>query len=163
MRRANPLHRRVLAKGEDGSVLILVPTLVLVLVVLAAIAVDSAVVFLGQRQLGDAAAAAANDTASALSDSAFYRAGSVSLDPTVARRVADASLAAQDHSSVTIDGPVDVKVDGRQVCVSLTGRVNAIFGRAIPGIPHATTVRARATATPAGDRGTTVQHRLLCQ
>jgi uncharacterized membrane protein len=142
--------------------LILVPTLVLVLVVLAAIAVDSAVVFLGQRQLGDAAAAAAKDAASALSDPSFYRAGSVSLDPTVARRVADASVAAQDRSGVSIDGPVDVQVAGRQVCVSLTGHVEAIFGRAIPGVPHATTVRARATASAAGDRGTVVQPRSLC-
>jgi hypothetical protein len=142
--------------------LILVPTLVLVLVVLAAIAVDSAVVFLGQHQLDDAAAAAAHDAASALSDPGFYRSGSVDLDPTVARRMADASVAAQDRSGVTIDGPVDVQVEGRQVCVSLTGHVEAIFGRAIPGVPHATTVRARATATAAGDRGTTVEHRSLC-
>jgi Flp pilus assembly protein TadG len=140
----------------------LVPALVLVLVVLAAIAVDSAVVFLGERQLGDTAAAAANDAVSALSDPSFYRAGNVDLDPTAARRVADASVAAQDHSGVTIDGPVEVQVEGRQVCVSLTGHVDAIFGRAIPGVPHATTVRARATATAAGDRGTTVQHRSLC-
>ena len=142
--------------------MILVPALVLVLVVLAAIAVDSAVVFLGQRQLGDAAAAAANDAASALSDPSFYRAGSVDLDPIVARRVADASVAAQDHSGFTINGPVDVQVEGRQVCVSLTGRVEAIFGRAIPGVSHVATVRARATATAAGDRGTAVQHRSLC-
>ncbi len=142
--------------------LMLVPALVLVLVVLAAIAVDSAAVFLGQRQLGDAAAAAANDAASALSDQSFYRAGTVDLDPTVARRVADASLAAQDHSGVTIDGPAEVQVAGRQVCVSLTGHVEAIFGRAVPGVPHTTTVHARATATAAGDQGTSVQHRSLC-
>jgi uncharacterized membrane protein len=142
--------------------LILVPTLVLVLVVLAAIAVDSATVFLGQRQLGDAAAAAANDAASALADPSFYRSGLVALDPSVAQRVADASVTAQDRSGVSIDGPVDVRVAGRQVCVSLTGHVEAIFGRAIPGVPHATTVRARATATAAGDQGTAVQHRSLC-
>jgi hypothetical protein len=76
--------------------------------------------------------------------------------------VAHASVAAQDRSGVTIDGPVDVKVEGRQVCVSLTGHVEAVFGRAIPGIPQATTVRARATATAAGDRGTTVQPRAVC-
>ena len=155
-------ERRRPRGSEHGSVLMLVPALVLVLVVLAAIAVDSAVIFLGQRQLGDAAAAAANDAASALSDPSFYRAGSVALDPSVARRVAQASVATQDHSGVTIDGPADVQVEGRQVCVSLTGHVEAIFGRAIPGVPHATTVRARATATAAGDRGTTVQHRSLC-
>ncbi|HEY1634569.1 MAG TPA: hypothetical protein VGF64_07420, partial [Acidimicrobiales bacterium] len=143
-------------------VLILVPTLVLVLVVLAAIAVDSATVFLGQRQLGDAAAAAANDAASALSDPSFYRSGQVALDPSIAQRVADASVTDQDRSGVLIDGPVDVRVAGRQVCVSLTGHVEAIFGRAIPGVPHATTVRARATATAAGDQGTVVQHRSLC-
>lgn len=142
--------------------LILVPALLLVLMILAAIAVDSAVVFLGQRQLGDAAAAAADDAATALSDQSFYRGGSVDLDPSVARQVADASVAAQDRSGVTIDGPVDVQVEGRQVCVSLTGHVEAIFGRAIPGVPHSTTVRARATATAAGDNGTTVQPRSLC-
>jgi hypothetical protein len=86
----------------------------------------------------------------------------VAVDPTVARRAADAPIAAQDRSGASIDGPIDVRVEGRQVCVSLTGHVGAIFGRAIPGVPHVTTVRARATATTAGDTGTTVQPRSLC-
>ncbi|MGH9065985.1 MAG: hypothetical protein ACRD0J_00445 [Acidimicrobiales bacterium] len=134
----------------------------LVLVVLGALAVDSAAVFLGQRQLASAAQSAATDATSALSQAAFYQGGRVELDPAAARQVALASVAAQDLSGVHLTGPVSVQVAGRQVCVSLTGTVPPIFGRAIPGIGSATTVRARATATAAGDHGPTVPHRAIC-
>src|SRR3712207_1178709 len=47
-------------RDETGSALILMPAAVLVLVILAAIAVDAAIMFLGERELAAATAAAAN-------------------------------------------------------------------------------------------------------
>lgn len=138
-------------RSELASVLVLVPVGILVLVVLAAIAVDSAAIFLGQRQLENAAAAAATDAAGALSYPGFYRQGHIALDPLAARRVALSSVTAQSLGAMALDGPIDVEVVGRQVCVSLTARVNRIFGQSLPGVAAATTVRARATATAAGD------------
>jgi uncharacterized membrane protein len=147
---------------ETGSALILVPAAVLVLVVLAAIAVDSAAVFLGQRQLAEAAATAATDAAGAISEPTFYQTGTITLDPSEAQHLAAASIAAQDLHAVKLAGPIQVTVAGRQVCVTLTGEVPVIFGRALPGVPRDTTVHATATATAAGDRGTLVPPRSIC-
>jgi hypothetical protein len=143
-------------------VLLLVPAAVLVLVVLASIAIDSAAAFLGQRELANAATAAARDAATAISDSRFYGGGVVAVDPLQADRVARASIAARDMRGVTLSEPVSVTVAGRQVCVSLTGRVERIVARSLPGVPARVTVRARSTATAAGDPGTVVPRRTIC-
>ncbi|HEX9531019.1 MAG TPA: hypothetical protein VF954_07765, partial [Acidimicrobiales bacterium] len=99
--------------GDRGSVLLLVPAAVLVLVILGAIAVDSAVVFLGQRELANGADAAANDAATAFSDPAFYRAGgTTAIDSRQATAVVEASLAARQMSGVTLDGPPAISISG---------------------------------------------------
>jgi hypothetical protein len=146
---------------ERGSVLMLVPAAVLVLLALASLAVDSAVVFLAQRQAGDAAAAAANDAAGAgLSDAVFYAKGDVVLDPRLATSVAADSIAARG-TGLDLVGPPSVAVAGRQVCVTVRVRVRYLFAPAIPGVPRATTVTARATASAIAG-GAAVPVRGLC-
>jgi len=147
---------------DPGSVLLLMPAAVLVLVVLASIAVDSAVVFLGQRELANAAAAAARDAASAVSSPRFYGAGVIAIDPAEADRVAQSAIAARDMHGVALSEPVAVTVAGRQVCVTLTGRVDRVVARSIPGIAGRVTVRARSTATAAGGVDATVPARTIC-
>ena len=140
----------------------LVPAAVLVLFVLGALVVDSASVWLGQRELQNAASVAATDATSAVADAPYYSSGRVVLDPAAATRVALVSVDDARLAGVTlVDRPV-VQVVGRQVCVSLTGTVHPVFGRAVPGFGSTTTVHARATATVAGDSGTTVPKRALC-
>ena len=59
---------------QRGSVLLLFPAAVLIVLVLSAITVDSSIAFLAQRELANATAAAANDAASrAVDGQAFYR------------------------------------------------------------------------------------------
>ena len=136
-------------RRDSGSVLMLVPAGVLVLVVLGAIAVDSAVAFLGQREASNAAAAAANDAAgAAVSDAAFYRGGSVVLDPARAREAAQAAVAARAVRGLVVDA-VDVRVDGPGVCVTVRGRVPYVFARSVPFTPGAAVVRGEAGAVAA--------------
>jgi uncharacterized membrane protein len=142
-------------RRERGSVLLLVPAAVLVLVVLGAIAVDSAVVFLGQRELGSAVAAAANDAAAAMADAPFYEAGAVQIDVPRAERVAAASLAARASTELELLGPPEVIVTGRQVCVRARARVAHVFSPGVPGAARTSTVSAAATATLA-DRTTPI-------
>ena len=153
---------------QRGSVLMLVPAAVLVLVVLGAIAVDFSVAFLGQRELASAAAAAANDGATAISESTFYQgrsgtgAGTIRIDEDRARRVVDQALVARAPRGVAI---VDRLVDpsGGQVCVMLRGRVDYVFARAIPGMADGAAVEARATATAVtGPPGSDVAPRPAC-
>lgn len=132
---------------------VLVPAAVLIILILGSIAVDSGAAFLGQRELAQASQTAAEDATGQLSASSFYGGGQVSLDPTAAAEVADASVAAQVLSGVNLDGPTKVTVAGSQVCVSLTGRVPVIFGSAIPGVARWIAVSAHSTATAAGTLG----------
>lgn len=125
----------------------LVPAAVLVLVALAAIAVDSAIVFMAERQAGDVAAAAANDAAgAALSEGAFYRGGAVDLDPARVTDVVADAVAARG-AGLELVGPPVIAVRGRQVCVTVQARVRYLFSPAVPGMPRARTVMARAAAT----------------
>lgn len=131
--------------GDSGSVLALVPAGFLVLLLLGALAVDSAVAYLGQQQLRDALTAAANDAAGAAIDNAlFYRQGRVVVDSSEAQRVVCRSVEAQHFSQlhgvrvwVTTQG-ADISVDGRAT-------VDAVFGRALPGF-GTRTVSARVNA-----------------
>jgi len=121
-------------QGNDiGSVLALVPAGFLVLILLAGLAVDSAVAYQRQEQLHDALSAAANDAVAAgLSDSSFYRQGALALDPAAVDLAACRSIEAQDLSS--LHGlQVAIAVGTRSLRIRGTARVDAVFGRAVPG------------------------------
>lgn len=141
--------------GQHGSVLMLVPAGVLVLFVLGAISVDYAIAFLAQRELTSAAAAAANDAATAaLSERRFYvgddgEEGAVEIDLDEAKRVVDDALARREMRGVSLVPPhgITLSPSRRQVCVALIGRVDYVFAKALPGGPRGTTVRGRAVAT----------------
>lgn len=118
--------------GERGSVLALVPAAFLVLIILGALAVDSAAAYLGQRRLTDTIAAAANDAASAaLSNQNFYRSGEVQLDPAVAAEVVCQSINAQANRDLN-DVRVSMAVDGAAIRIHASATVDAVFGRSLP-------------------------------
>jgi len=84
-------------EDEGGSTLLLLPSAVLVLFLLTALAVDGAAAFLAQRELADACASAANDAAgAALSVEGLYAApgpGGRAVDPIRAAAIARSRLA----------------------------------------------------------------------
>jgi Flp pilus assembly protein TadG len=133
---------------ERGSALMLMPAAVLVFVVLGAIAVDFAVAFLGEREVSNAAAAAANDVAGAALDrDRLYAEGALRLDPVEADRIGRSAVAASGLDD--LDG-VDVRVvvsrSTPEVTVTVSARVRYVFAKALPGGPDGTTVQASATA-----------------
>ena len=142
----------VTKRSQQGSVLMLVPAAVLVLVVLGAIAVDSAVVFLAQRDLANRTAAAANDiAAAATSDESFYREGRVVVDDDEARRYVAAAFAPSVRPAGYESWSPELRiVDDRTVEVSATAEVRYVFARALPGVQHTATVTARSVATARG-------------
>lgn len=138
---------------DGGSVLMLVPAAVLVLVVLAAIAIDSAIVVLAQRDLLNRAAAAANDVAGfAVSEEGFYRTagGSVELDQRRAAAFVGLTFSDERRPANYEAWSGRVVTAGPQVTVEATARVRYLFAPAIPGAARATTVTARSTATARG-------------
>ena len=139
--------------------LLLFPAAVLIVVVLAAIAVDAAVAFLGQREVANAVAAAANDAAGVgLENQAFYREGAIDLDPAAVVRMAEqrvrAVLDAGRFHALEVE--VSVAPSGRTGCpprvqVRASARVDALFANALPGGPRQTQVRAVAVGSPRQD------------
>jgi hypothetical protein len=123
----------------------LMPAAVLVLVVLASIAVDFSLAGMRARQLHNAAAAAANDAATAAISAEGLRNGDTWVDADTARRVVARSLAARglalDASPV-----VSVSPDGREVTVRLRATYRYVFAPALPRAPDDFTIDATATA-----------------
>jgi Flp pilus assembly protein TadG len=137
------------APAERGSVLMLMPAAVLIVIVLGSIAVDFAIAFLGEREAASLAAAAANDAATAAVDEqAFRRTGEFRIDEARARRVARAALEASSSELDAIEIDVAVTTAGGEPAVTVTvrGTVHYVFAPAIPGAPHGTEVEATATA-----------------
>ncbi len=141
--------------AERGSVLLLMPTAVLVVLVLGALAVDLSVVHLAEREVVSAASAAANDAVThGLDEDAFYSTGLYSLDPAQVAEVVRTSLAAQSQPGRglrMVGRPRIADSDGdgapESVTVTVTGEVGYIFAPAIPGAPDSARVEASATAT----------------
>lgn len=133
-------------RDQRGSVLMLLPAAVLVFLVLGALSVDFGGVYAAQRELNDAAEAAANDAASrALDLSTLYGSGAPVIDPVLAEQVARASVASKGLDR--LDAEVEsVEVDGATVTVRVKGRAQHLFAKAVPGGPAATDVRTSATA-----------------
>lgn len=147
---------RVTPKPDRGSVLMLVPAGFLVLILLGALAVDSAATYLAQRQLRDSLSAAANDAVTAgLSNTSFYLGGTLTLDPAQTARAVCLSVTAQTDSNLH---HVHLWMAAQGAAVRLKGvaTVDAVFGRAIPGfgvrrVSASTT--AAAETTPGGGPG----------
>jgi Flp pilus assembly protein TadG len=133
-------------RSPRGSVLILVPALVLVLLVLGAIAVDASIAYLGRRELADFTASAADRAAaSALDKPAFYASGSVRIDPVLATQVVtDAEAVARRGGLDILGATVTVTPAGDAVTVSATASVRTVFGIAVGG-RRSFTVRAVTT------------------
>lgn len=136
---------------DRGTVLMLMPAGVLIVLVLGALAVDSAVAFLGERELADLTAAAANDAATvSIREDSFYRCGRLELDEQRARDVAAAVAQARRSDAVTITG-IDVLVRNDlappQVTVAASGTVALVFTPAL-GSTGTRRVDARSVAVP---------------
>ena len=137
---------------ERGSALMLVPAAVLVLLMLGAVAVDSAVVMLAQRDLADHTAAIANDIAGfSLDDPSFYDGDGVTLSEPMAKRYAALAFSDDRRPAGFISWTGTASARGpRTIHVTASADVRYVFAGALPGVADRTTVRAESTATARG-------------
>ena len=137
---------------EAGSTLLLVPSAVLVLFLLTALAVDGAASFLAQRELADVCAGAANDAATVALDvgDLYGGAGPSTRDVDLDRALAIAQSRAAPLAA-RWRHPVDARVeaDGPDVVLSLRGVAPLPIGPGGAG-------RSRLTVT-ATCRSTTIR------
>ncbi len=134
--------------GDRGTVLMLMPAAVLIIIVLGAFAVDATLVFLGEREVSNLASGLANDiAAAALDDPAFYRQGTLRLNPTHAHRITNLSLTTytpQYLETIRVDS---LTINEAQATITLSATVPYLFSSALPAAPTETTVSATSTAT----------------
>jgi uncharacterized membrane protein len=127
----------------------LAPAGVLILLLLASISVDSALAYMGQRELQNTVAAAANDAATEAiknSPNGGLQSGTrAAPDAGVAQQVVNAEVMHAYSGGLTADG-VQTDVDGAGVTVTAEGRVHYIFASAIPGAHHYANIKVQSTA-----------------
>ena len=132
---------------DRGTVLMLMPAAVLVLLMLGGIAFDYAHLFLAKRELSSVAEAAANDAVTHGVDQAAVRRGDgYVLDPDL---VADSVAASVAHHSPDLHFIGDPQVEilsPTEVRVTITASIDYVFTRAVPGVAGAATVKVTATA-----------------
>jgi Putative Flp pilus-assembly TadE/G-like len=131
---------------DRGSVLMLMPAAMLVMIVLAAITLDLGLVYLRRTEVAAAADAAANDAVTYGLDEAVYRGGGgYVLDPARVRAAVDRTIESH-HLAGRLAAPPELIVTATTVQVRLTARVDFVFARALPGV-DSTEVAATGTAT----------------
>jgi Flp pilus assembly protein TadG len=121
----------------------LMPAAVLIMLLLGAIAVDSAIVYLGQRQAYNVAFDAANDAAGAGFDlDAARTGGEIVYDPARVEAIAAQAIGAAGIDDVQL---VSARVDGTAVVVTVRRTVKHLFVQAL-GDParDVITISARA-------------------
>jgi hypothetical protein len=133
---------------ERGSVLALMPAAALVFIVLGALACDSAIAYLGEREVSNVAASVANDAATEAIDlDRYYATGEVVLLPARVAAVADAT-AAREAAGHLQDLHIEAEVIGSdRVIVRVRARVRSLFARALPNGLEMRHVDAAAEAT----------------
>lgn len=139
--------------AERATALMLAPALVLVLIVLAAIAVDLALVDTAHRSAYRSLSAAADDAAAMADSRHLQLTGEVRLDPAAAERVARAHLGVLDGVDVpgyaapafeVLDADVRADTASGTVDITATVRVEHVFLGAVPGTADATDIEVQA-------------------
>ncbi|HVX19397.1 MAG TPA: hypothetical protein VHA73_15330 [Acidimicrobiales bacterium] len=134
-------------RRDAGTVLLLMPAAVLIVIILGAIAVDAAVAFTAQRNLVAAAGDASNDASEVgLDRGALLGQGEVRLD----RRSVAATILRVLHRDGIDDATVEdvaITTDGRSASVRLRRTVRLVFAPIVPGVSHTATVRATVRVT----------------
>ncbi len=125
----------------------LMPAAVVIVLLLGAIAVDSAIVYLEQRQAYNVAADAANDAVGAGIDRDLLRTtGVVVYDPARVHDIAAATIAAaSDHGLTLVDAAVD---EGSGVAVTVEVRIRHLL---LPAFGTRSSESLRITARARGD------------
>lgn len=135
---------------EDGSTLILMPAAVLIVLMLASIAIDSAIIFRAERATQDVASGLANDAASALDLGQFYGSAGEPLlviDDGRVRKIIDAVLASRGDDQLRITCEPNYPAAAvPTVEISCDGSTETIL-RPVFGLADRVKIRVSATAT----------------
>ena len=139
-------------RADRGTVLLMFPAAMLIMVVLGAIVIDVGLSQVRARELDAVAASAANDTLGALDIHQLRTDGTVRLDQHRAVAIAEAAVAAGPlPDAVVTEVAITTDSLGRpEVAVTLQLEVRLIIAPALPGDLEITTIRRTAAVTILG-------------
>lgn len=126
-------HRSSRRWAEQGSALILVPAMLMVVLALGAIAVDLSVLHGAHRTLHRIASGAADDAAAMIDAEQLQLDGELRIDDRAARQVVDAHLDAAHVPGTLTAARTSISEDGAVVTVELTAAVDHVLLATIPG------------------------------
>jgi Flp pilus assembly protein TadG len=131
-------------RSDRGTTLLLFPSAVLVLLLLAAIAVDLSQVHMARRELARAADQAADDAAAMIDHAEAHRTGRTRIDHAAADGVVRFELAVA-HLHGRLVGTPQVTFDDPTGTVIVTASVDVepVFGRVVGRGPERVTIEAR--------------------
>ncbi len=129
--------------ADRGTVLIMFPAAVLIMVILGAIVIDVGYTHVRARELQAVAASAANDSLAALDVSALRSGAGVVIDETGARAIVAEAIAAGPLPDATItDVEITTDAAGRpQISVTLSLDVDLVMAPAIGDLDRITLTR----------------------
>jgi hypothetical protein len=139
------VHKAV--EREDGSVLPLLPVLIIICFFLGTLSVSTASTFLAKRELYNAAAAAANDAVSGINDVDYFTNSTYTFDPTNMATLARQSIDARLGDTLRMR-PEDIVItlEGQRVRVTLEADFSPVFRGFLPGGLKKTRLKATALA-----------------
>lgn len=128
-------QRHATRRTERGTVLLLFPVALLVVLILAAVAVDAGQVYVRAREVQAVASSLADDSLAALDLSTLRSTGEVRLDPARVDAIAREGLARSGLPEARVVS-TDIGTDalGRlEVSVTVAMRVDYVIAPALPG------------------------------
>jgi uncharacterized membrane protein len=144
----NWLHDQISRRrSERGSVLPLLPVLIIVCFLLGTLSVSTASTFLAKRELYNAAAAAANDAVSGIDDEAYFSQSLYKLNIEDMKTLATQSVAARVGDTIRLrTEDIKVELEGEGVRVTLEADFSPVFRGFLPGGLKKTRIKATALA-----------------
>ncbi len=134
-------------QDEEANVLALVPAAVVIVLGLAALVLDGALLYLGERRVADLAAAAATDATGYLVEEAFYgEQGRVQLDQAAGQSRAEMLAASLGEDRGFEDVSCQIVVDEAAVVARCRAVVRPVLAPFWPGLGSEVRVSAEERA-----------------
>ncbi len=124
--------------SDRGTVLLMFPAALMVMVVLGAMVIDVGYTTIRGRELRAVAASAANDSLAALDIAVLRATGDVVIDEGAARRIVAQAIALGPLPDAQI---VDIEIEGFEIAVTLRLEIDLVMAPALGDLNRVTLIR----------------------
>ena len=124
--------------SDRGTVLLMFPAALMVMVILGAMVIDVGYTTIRGRELRAVAASAANDSLAALDIAVLRATGDVVIDEGAARRIVAQAIALGPLPDAQI---VDIEIEGFEIAVTLRLEIDLVMAPALGDLNRVTLIR----------------------